>query len=352
MRSGGLSKRKAVFIIILAVLMIALFGLTLYMIEKHGLKDEGQGDTGDWGEDLDRYLVFNDKEYVSHDDVDVYLLAGTDVDAEDWGKAYSGDMADFITVMVADNTTGKYAFYQIDRNTMVDVMVPDESGNINDMSYSQVCTASWYGLNDEERYENLVNAVSIAMGELLADHYYILSLDDIDKINDAIGGVEITFDEDLTEIDPAFKKGATVRLDGKQAKKFVRARMGVGKGTNAERMSRQRQYMESAYSMLVDRFRESPEYINELYDQLNSLVKTDGGAKLSVIVNQLVEYDYNGILQFDGETRIGDTFDEGVKHEEFYQDEDSVLKELRKVMTIEEDNSTDDEEDEYPEDEE
>jgi hypothetical protein len=108
--------------------------------------------------------------------------------------------------------------------------------------------------------------------------------------------------------------------------------------------------MENAYSMLVDQFRENPEYINDLYEQLSPLLQSDGDTNLSKLTNQLVEYENQGLLSFDGKHKIGDTFDEGVDHEEFYQDEKSVLKELRKVMNIEEDNSPDDEEE--PEDEE
>ena len=353
MRSNDLSKSKAIIMIVVAVLLIGLFGLTLFLIEKHGLLDEKFGDTGDWGgEDDDIYMIMDDKEYVSHDNVDVYMLAGTDTGAENWGEAYSGDMADFITVMVADNTTKKYAFYQIDRNTMVDIMVPDETGDITGLSFAQVCTAHWYGMNDEERNENLVSAVAETMGELMADHYYVLSMEDIGKINDAIGGVVVTIDEDMTDLDPAFTEGATVKLDGKQAEAYLRARMGVGEGKNSERMERQKQYMENAYSMLVDQFRENPEYINDLYEQLSPLLQSDGGTNLSKLTNQLVEYENKGLLSFDGKTEIGDTFDEGVDHEEFYQDQKSVLKELRKVMNIEEDNSPDEDSEEDPEDEE
>ena len=43
---------------------------------------------------------------------------------------------------------------------------------------------------------------------------------------------------------------------------------------------------------------------------------------------------------------MNDTIGEGIKHEEFYADQSSVLSGLKKVMNIREDNSDDDDEDE------
>ena len=60
-------------------------------------------------------------------------------------------------------------------------------------------------------------------------------------LNDLVGGVSVTMEEDGTQIDPAFVKGATVRLSGSQAEAFVRARMGLENDTNLARMQRQRQ---------------------------------------------------------------------------------------------------------------
>ena len=345
MRSNDLNARKIIVIIISAIVLIVLFGVAVHLFEEHGLLDEQFGDKGDWGASDDDEILFsfNDKDYISHDDVDIYLIAGTDTGSFDKGEMYRGDMADFITVLIADNTTEKCGFYQIDRNTIIDMMIPDEDGEIMNIAPQQICVAHWYGRNDEERDESLMSAVPEALGGLEPDGYFIMSMEDIDKLNDAMGGVTVSMQEDLTDLDPAFKKGATVKLSGEQAEEFLRARSGVGEGTNAERMSRHRQYMESAYTMLTDQLRENPEYINDLFDQLQSVLRSDSRNKISEITNQVVTYSNEGILSFEGETRIADTMGEGIEHEEFYQDEQSVLDELRKVMTIEEDKDTDEE---------
>ena len=350
MRQGRASKKRIIITAAAAVVLIAAFGLIMYLIEQHGLIDEQFGDTGGWGskdEDDQVFLTLSDVDYISDDDIDAYLIAGTDGGGVDKGDIYKGELADFISILLIDNTTEKYAFYQISRDSMVDVPVMNENGDIQDFALEQLSTAHWYGKTPEERNENLANAVSDVVGGIDIDGYYVLNMADIGEVNDAIGGVDIDIDDDMTDLDPTFKKGATVHLTGKQAENYLRARMTVGNGTNAERMDRQRQYMQKAYNMTISQLRENPDYINDLYEELDNKVQSDGtGKRISTIANQVTQYQCVGIISFKGETRIGDAIDEGITHEEFYVDEKSVLSGLRKVMNIREDDTSDEEDEE------
>ena len=350
MRQGRASKKRIIITAAAAVVLIAAFGLIMYLIEQHGLIDEQFGDTGGWGskdEDDQVFLTLSDVDYISDDDIDAYLIAGTDGGGVDKGDIYKGELADFISILLIDNTTEKYAFYQISRDSMVDVPVMNENGDIQDFALEQLSTAHWYGKTPEERNENLANAVSDVVGGIDIDGYYVLNMADIGEVNDAIGGVDIDIDDDMTDLDPTFKKGATVHLTGKQAENYLRARMTVGNGTNAERMDRQRQYMQKAYNMTISQLRENPDDINYLYEELDNKVQSDGtGKRISAIANQVTQYQCVGIISFKGITRIGDAIDEGITHEEFYVDEKSVLSGLRKVMNIREDDTPDEEDEE------
>lgn len=348
------SRRKTIISIVAGLLLIAAFGFLLHFVEKKGLLDEQFGDTGDWGdEDEEIYLTFDDEDYISKDSVQAYVLAGTDGGGVDNGDMYSGEMADFITALIIDNTNKKYGFYQISRNTMVEMMIPNENGDVQDFFTQQVCTAHYYGETPEQRNEFLMSAVGDILGGLEMDGYFVFSMEDIDTVNDAIGGVDVTIkEEDMEELDPEFKQGATVHLDGDQAEKYLRARMDVGEGTNDERMARQQQYMENAYSMIINQLRENPEYINDLYDQLQGIIETDGTKSISKITAQLSEYESEGFLNFEGKIEKNDTIGEGIIHEEFYADPSSVLSQMRKVMTIDPDTEEDDEDEEDSEDEE
>ena len=94
------SRRRVLIGILVAVLLIALFGLAIYLIEKHGLLDEQFGDSGDWGKNgAEQFsLELNDREYVSSDDIDAYLVIGKD-DPKEGEQGYNGEMADFMSGM-------------------------------------------------------------------------------------------------------------------------------------------------------------------------------------------------------------------------------------------------------------
>ncbi len=332
------SNKKIIAVIVAAILLVALFGVGIHFIEKLGLKDQQFGDTGDWGEEEEQIMLeFGDKSYVSDDDIDAYLIIGTDAGGEDLGEAYKGELADFLTLLLIDNTTQKFAFMQIDRNSMMDVQVLDEEGDNYGYATQQICLAHWYGLNAEQRNENTVEAVSRFFGNLNIDNYYTINMADMDKINNAIGGVVVDIDTDMTNIDPAFVKGESVLLTDGQAEKFVRARKREGSGSNRERMARQTQYMQKAYNLVMGQLRENPEYINELYDSLEDTVQSDNDqSDLSRLANHILQYESLGILQFEGEAKRGDTQGDGIEHEEFYTDQSSILANLRKVMDLRE----------------
>lgn len=325
-------------IILAAVMLVAAFGLTLHLIENHGLKDEQFGDTGGWGDEepYEQYFTIGDDTYVTKDNLATYLFIGTDAGGEDLGEAYQGELADFLLLLVVDNTTQKYAFMQIDRNTMTDVQVLDDKGEFNSLENMQVCISHWYGLTPEERNDNTAQAVATIMGDMDIGSYYTVNMADIGAINNAIGGVDVEIQEDLTSIDPAFKEGATVHLTDEQAEKFVRARMDAGDGSNRSRMARQTQYLHKAYSMMMDALRDNPEYVNDLYMELEGKIQS-GGEKgdLSELTNKLVMYENCGILQFDGESKTGVAEYDGLEHEEFYMDPASLLENLKKVITLE-----------------
>ena len=333
------SKRRIILAVVIALIAILLFWLLLRFVFDRTDLDEQFGDTGDWGGDdiEETYIGIGDKEYVSLDDLDTYLLIGTDGGGENLGEALQGDLADFLMLLVVDNTTEKFAFYTIDRNSMVDMEISDETGEYTSYATQQICLSHWYGENEDLRNQNTVNSVSALLGDLEIDNYFTINMEDIGRVNNAIGGVEVTIDTDMTAVDPAFEEGATIVLDDKQAEEFTRARMALADDSNAARMARQEQYLEHAYAKIIGQFRENPEYINEMFDLLEDCIESDGSSKeVSVAVNHMMQYENQGFIKFSGETKKNDTLGDGVEHEEFYPEDDSILEGLMKVINFRE----------------
>ena len=326
--------------------------LVMHLVDRNSDGEEGRfGDTGDWGKkpaeeeaseggsDEEEYgdenvLIFGDKEYIYTDDIRSYLFIGTDSTGKSAGDDH-GEMADFLMLMIINRTQNSYGFIPLNRDTIMDVPMLDDKGEYIGTYPEQLCIAHWYGRNSEERNENTVFAVSNLLGGLEIDGYYAINMDDIGAFNNAIGGVMVTIDGDLTAVDPEFTDGAEVLLSDEQAEKFLRARMSVGEGTNQERMSRQLQYMQAAYGRLINQLRENPAYINDLYAEVQDKVETDRSAKqLSEFAKYIGKSESLGFLQITGEVKEGDTLKDGVQHAEFYPDEKSLIGALAQVITF------------------
>ena len=336
MRDRGRRKTILIGILVLAVAVIGLW-LVMRIIENQGIIDEQFGDSGNWGGGDEIQLELDNKLYECSDRLDSYLLIGLDRGDYDYEEGYNGELADFQTLLIVDSTTKKYGFIQFDRNSMVEMRVPGYNGREDSTRFQQITLSHWYGLTPEERNENTVAALALLTGGFEADSYYALKMENIGTVNDAIGGVTVKIEEDLTEVDPAFTKGAEIKLTGKQAEAFVRARMGVSDGTNRSRMGRQTQFMQSAYNTVYDRITEDPEYINGLAEQLKDVVETDTSPKnISKLTNQLITYENVGILKPEGETKLEDTRGDGNQYEAFYMNEASLVSCFQKIMDLRE----------------
>ena len=336
-RNRRSSKRKIIVATIAALFAILLFWLVLHLVVDRGLLDEQFGDSGEWGDEEDEQvsLMFEGDEYVSDDKLDTYLIIGTDAGGEFVDEEHSGTLADFLTLLIIDNTTEKFGIIQIDRNTMVpmpDLAGVDEEG---EGIKQQICLAHWYGENEGQRNDNTVAAASDLFGYLPIDNYYAINMENMGRVNDALGGVEVDITTDMTNIDPEFVAGTSVLLTNDQAEKFIRARMDVGEGTNKERMRRQTQYMQKAYNMVMAQLKENPEYVNDLYDSLSDVIeREETDNNLSRMANHIVQYENVGILQIDGKTTTGDTQGDGEEHEEFYADRQSIIDTLGKIINL------------------
>jgi len=281
-------------------------------------------------------LCIDDEIYGYDHRIETFLFIGTDHSGTESESEYHGGMADFLLLMVIDHTDGKYGYLQIDRNSVTEVPMLAEDGSIAGYPMEQICTAHWYGSNPEESAENTVDTVCDFLGELdHIDGYYVLDMDSVKMLNRSIGGVEVTFHEDLTEADPAFKEGATVRLTDKQAETLVRIRMAMKDDSNAARMDRQRIFMEGFFRQAIDRVKKEPNFANTLWTTLRDLAVTDmSGNDFSRIAETLRSEKSGGILHFDGKSQLGTLLGDGQEHEEFYPTTQSMVDVLTELFTL------------------
>ena len=283
-------------------------------------------------------LTLGGKEYRYSPSILSYLIIGTDDSGEqaEEGFDYIGRSADFLLLLTVDVKTGKYGYLQINRDTMTDVTRPGWGSG--DPERQQICTAHWYGQNEEECDKNTVNVVSTMLGNLQIDGYYTIHMSDVGRLNDAVGGVKLTIDEDLTAADPSLEKGKTLVLDDIQAQTYVRARMNVGDGENTSRMRRQRVYLTAFLDQALAKLKANPSFVNDLFSELEGIAVTDiSGEDISVIAESIRTGESCGILQIEGKVKMGIAPYDGEEHSEFHAKTASIVKQMKTLYSLESD---------------
>ena len=260
------------------------------------------------------------------------LLIGTDAleayeeKTEGVKPFYNYHQADFLTLVVLDTDNNTAEILQLNRDTMTDVPWLDVLGEYGGTEFKQLCLAYNYGDGGMKSCKNTVSAVSGLLFDAPIDHYIQIPMTAIGVLNDLVGGVPVTIEEDMTVIDPAFTEGAAVWLDGVQAEKFVRARMALENDTNLARMKRQRQYLDSFQKRAREAFNSDSEFMVKLMEKLSEFLQSDLTAQqLSDLVTRLDNSEISPIRYAEGELKMGE------KYYEFYPAEASLWAMVKKA---------------------
>lgn len=277
-------------------------------------------------------LTYDGQAYPMKAHLQTVLLIGTDAlegyreKTEGLKPFYNYHQADFLTLVVLDTDNNTAEILQLNRDTMTDVPWLDVLGDYGGTEFKQICLAYNYGDGGMKSCKNTVNAVSSLLFDAPIDHYIQIPMTAIGALNDVVGGVPVTMEEDLTVIDPAFAEGTTVWLDGGQAEKFVRARMGLENDTNLARMQRQRQYLDSFQKRAREAFNSDSDFLVKLLEKLSEFLQSDLTAQqLSDFVTQLDNSEISPIRYAEGELKIGE------QYYEFYPAESSLWAMVQKA---------------------
>ena len=300
---------KAAIIVLAAIVLLTAGILILRRMEEdeyaetRGTMTEGFGQL--------KTVEWNGRTYREKPAVTTLLIAGTDrsgdEDATGVKQYRSGSPADFLMLVAIDHTGKQVHQLQIDRDTMTDVMILGVFGNEVGTKVLQICLSHNYGGTPEDNAKYTVRAVQNLMDGLEIDGYYMIDYSAVPALNDALGGVTVHMDFDMTSVNPAWTEGATVTLHGKDAEHFVRSRMTVGQGTNRERMVRQAEFMRQAIKKMRQKVGEDLEFGEGLLKSLEEISTTNMTSKR--LAEELVQMKDYEILEVDhpaGEYQIGE----------------------------------------------
>jgi len=200
--------------------------------------------------------------------------------------AYAGQ-ADAIYLLTLNRRTHEVKLLQINRNAMVDINIYDPMGQLMTTRNAQLCLQYAYGTGNTQSIWATKTAVSSMLMDIPINEYFVMNLEGINEINDAIGGVDVTMPSDYTWINAAFRAGEEVHIIGELAEPFVRYRDITVFNSIADRMERQVLYI----TAMLDSLSGMDGY--SVYSMLEPLI---GSSILTNIdssgFSEMMEYNY------------------------------------------------------------
>ncbi len=334
-------QRRLAYVLAAAVLIAAAVGVYLFFSRLERSKDpvpEGAGtavsrsDLPEASEESAVPVIFyGGKKYVYNDQLSTLLILGVDdVETKESRRDRNSSQADLLLLAVFDPTEESCSILQLDRETMCDVPELDFFGQFMGYKYQQIALAHTYGNTLEPSCENTALAVSRLLYGIKIDNYFSLTMDAIPVLNDLVGGVTVTVEDDFTGIDDSLVKGETVTLTAENVEHFVRSRMlMVDDDSNQARMRRQRTYMTELFKAMSAAAKMDSAFILDAYGALEKSLVTDCTIdELSAYVDRFDGYSLTRIVTPEGETRQGE------KYKEFYVDEEALQKLVLDVFYV------------------
>lgn len=326
-------------IIILLVLALAIgtvFGTFMFLRYK-GKKDIMPVATGDVK--YEEIIEYGGHKYKYNEDV--VALAFIGVDQRTLESSTNTDFvgcADADIVIAVDTNTGKTNVIAIPRDTMVDIdRYSADTGLLINSETSQLCLAYAYGDGEELSCQNTVDAMSRILNNVPIQKYFVLDLDGIAPLNDAIGGVEIS--NSLYDFpDEGIKVGDSVMLKGEMAEKYVRSRNMDNVEASLNRTDRQIQYVRAFATQALPAVVRDFSTVSKLYNTSKNYSKTNLSMSNATYMASL--FLQKNIRDFEGTTLKGkmkasaDPNPEfaDVVHAEFYPDKDCVMQAVLKAF--------------------
>lgn len=319
MMKHGFSKSSYIKVIVALVSLTLLVGSGLLILHeweksRSTFPEHSFGDTT---------VVYDDKEYTLKNNVETFLVIGLDkFDGEASADSYNNDkQADFLMLFVFDNEKKQCSAIQINRDTITDVNVLGLNGNKVDTQKKQIALAHTHGNGKDVSCRNTAESVSSVLLGMKVNHYVSATMDTVVKLNDLVGGVEVTVNDDFTGIDDTLIKGERVLLEGEHALNFVRTRQGLEDDSNSTRMLRQQEYINGLYDKFHECVENDDEFIITASLELSDHIVSDRSVtQLQTLAEKFNAYEFLGIKSIIGESVRGEQF------MEFYPDEEFVKK--------------------------
>ena len=311
------SSLKTVFVsILLLALIVVILYSGLHILESTVLqKAEEPVQVGST-----KTITRDGIDYFPRQDVTIMMVLGIDQFGPVESSHYyrNNGSADSIMLLVFDETARDCTVLYLNRDTMLNMDVLGVRGEYAGTTFGQLALAHTYGTGLEDSCQNVKNTLMNYIHGLTIDYYVAMNMDAIPILNDAVGGVTVTVEDDFSKVNPSITMGE-VTLQGDQVIDYVRTRKDVGDQKNVTRMERQKEYVDGFLKKLVEIERGDLDFIVRLYDQVAPYIVTDCSVTtLSNMLDRYAQFDLKEVVTPEGENRIEDG------HYAFYVDEEKL----------------------------
>lgn len=259
-------------------------------------------------------------DYFPRQDITVMLVLGIDefgIRSPSDGP-YNEGAADMVALMIFDEKNEQTRILCLNRDTMLDVSVLGIDGRKAGTTYAQLAISHIYGSGMEDSCENTRNTVSDFLYGITIDHYVSANMDAITIMNDAVGGVTVTIQDDFSQVDPSLTMGE-VTLMGEQAINYVRTRKNLGDQLNVSRMERQKEYASGFMDAFRNKVGEGESFALSLYEQVSPYIVTDCSTTvLTSMMERYADYEIVEIVSPEGKNIMGE------EYYEFHVDEEKL----------------------------
>ncbi len=268
-------------------------------------------------------IIYKGQKYQYKNNIKTYLLMGIDSMEEVYPKqgATNGGQSDALFLLIVDDEAKSWSVVAINRNTMTDVDVYDETGQCLWSTSAQICVQHGFGDGMEQSCERTVSTVSRTLFDLPIDGYFSINMGALPQFNDALSGVTLTSMDtiDVPDVGVHIDEGQQVTLQGMDAWAYLVWRDDTKVDSATRRLERQEQYIQAAYSQI-----ESSGVVDKIGIVQSTLDITNRYTVIDMSVvevgYQILSYDKNleQIYNIPGTETMGDRF------VEYHMDEDAA----------------------------
>ena len=220
-------------------------------------------------------VIYQGATYRRNQYVKAILCMGVDrsdtmTESKEFGAA---GQSDGIFLIAQDTVHHSLKILMIPRDTMTEIPIANDNG-APDTKITQLTIAYAYGDGREGSCENTVWSVEKLLSGFSIDNYLAVDTTVVAKLNDAVGGVNVTIPTDgMEKRDPAFVKGAQVH--GDQAEAFVRYRDITRDFSALYRMDQQQEYITQYFKAVKEASRTDSQAVTHLFDLIRDYMITD-----------------------------------------------------------------------------